>query len=196
LSLKLEWRASSHKEVVYDIDIAVDSATISVSGDRTARLWDSKGQPLWVSTFEDDLTCVKFAPSSNFAACGSLDHCVYILDTKSGQQLRQWKAHDDPVYTVSFGRSDVELYTGSDKIVKKWINDPSDAYVADQGWYFAFSFDEHTVSSIPFKRIALIIALSPSLLVLILLRTASSAVPQLLTNLIFCSPAVAIAQCI
>ncbi|MBA7533727.1 Tol-Pal system protein TolB [subsurface metagenome] len=91
------------------------------ASDKTARLWDLKGNGLQVFIgHESSVTSLAFSPDSNTILTGSDDKTARLWDLK-GNELQVFKGHEGYISSVAFSPDGKRILTGaSDKTARLW----------------------------------------------------------------------------
>jgi WD40 repeat protein len=108
---------SGHESTVWFAAYAPDGKRlVTVSDDRTARLWDAAtgSAGLVLRGHEDSLTCAAFSLDGRLIATGSSDATVRIWDTATGRPVIVLHGHEDTVNSVQFSHDGKWLVTSSD----------------------------------------------------------------------------------
>ncbi|NEQ73194.1 MAG: hypothetical protein F6K23_08965 [Okeania sp. SIO2C9] len=111
-----------HKNWVYSVAFSPDGKTIvTVSADKTVKLWNQKGQLLQTLQGHDDSVMgVAFSPDGETIATASADNTVKLWKQKE-QLLQTLQEHDDFVMGVAFSPDGETIASASaDNIVKLW----------------------------------------------------------------------------
>ena len=111
-----------HKEGVTGVAFSPDSQkVITVSNDKTAKLWTIQGKLL--TTFighKSNIYSVSFSPDGQTVATASKDQTIKLWNLQ-GQLLKTFKGHKDSVYSVAFSPDGQYLASSSrDKTVRLW----------------------------------------------------------------------------
>jgi WD40 repeat protein len=93
----------------------------SVSGDKTARVWDMHGNEVGKYLAEDSLTCVAFFPDNHHLVVGSLEKSLSIVNWRNGSLVEVLWGHRDSCYTVDVLPMSRKIVSASlDKTVIVW----------------------------------------------------------------------------
>ena len=120
-SAVLDAHAEGINDVVWGQD---DSFCVSVSDDKTAKLWDVE-RALCAREFaghESYVFCAALNPSNTLLATGSFDETVKIWDIRVPDALKTINAHSEPITSVAFnGYDGTVLASGSyDGLLRLW----------------------------------------------------------------------------
>jgi WD40 repeat protein len=135
---KMEWdfvigpqHEQSHSNWVWDVLFSPDGKTlVSVSADKSARLWDVDNNTLMGEPFmghNDEILSVGYHPRNNHFITGSRDKSLRIWDLNEGDgDIQISKPHQSVVSVVAIGSKGDVLIAGSpDSTIKIWrIEDP------------------------------------------------------------------------
>lgn len=118
---------AGHTNEIYALDYAKNgNFVVSGSADRTARVWDLKGNnhkvfKIDAAVEESGITSISISPNNRYVAAGCLDRLVRIWDLETGELAAKLRGHQDSVYTVRFTPDGRKLVSGSlDYTVKFW----------------------------------------------------------------------------
>ena len=93
----------------------------SASGDRTARVWDMRGNEVGKYVANDGLTSIAFFPDQHHLAFGSFDNTVGIIDWRTGSLVGNLLGHTDRCYDVNVLPKSRKIVSASwDKNVILW----------------------------------------------------------------------------
>jgi WD40 repeat protein/energy-coupling factor transporter ATP-binding protein EcfA2 len=113
-----------HTSDVYNAAYSPDGKLIaSVSGDKTAKLWDAAtGKELLTLQGHAGLVWgVAFSPDSSRVATSSFDRTIRVWDTTTGKELFVLRGHAGNVYGLMFSPDGKHLTTASsDRTAKVW----------------------------------------------------------------------------
>jgi len=122
----------------FNVTLILDhTLSVAVSHDRTARIWDETGVPLWtLHGHTDPVYSVAFSHDGRLLASGSYDRTIRIWDaekvvqrtpkgvvqrTPKGVVQRTLKGHTGAVWSVAFSHDGLRLASGShDSTVRIW----------------------------------------------------------------------------
>lgn len=113
---------SIHENYINAIAISPDGMSILTgSADKTARLWDFKGNVLAVLKGHDDwITSVAFSPDGKNVLTGSGDKTARLWDLQ-GNLVHIFNGHEDWVNSVAISPDGKYIFTGSDdKTARLW----------------------------------------------------------------------------
>ena len=93
----------------------------SASSDRTALVWDMRGNEVGKYVANDGLTSIAFFPDQHHLAFGSLDNTVGIIDWRTGSLVENLLGHIDSCFGVDvLPKSRKIVSAGLDKSVLVW----------------------------------------------------------------------------
>jgi glucose repression regulatory protein TUP1 len=120
---------AGHTNEIYALDYAQNgNFIVSGSADRTARLWDLRGNNTNNGVFkceatiqECGITSISILPTCRFIAGGCLDGFIRIWNIATGEVVAKLRGHSDSVYAIKFTADGKSLVSGSlDYTVKYW----------------------------------------------------------------------------
>ncbi len=127
---------------------------ITVSNDKTARLWDIEKNAI-LRTYRGHQTAVKemtISPDEKLLATSDENNQLILWELESGKLLKQWAGHREKINTLKFSdQSHYLLSTGNDYAVKLWdLKDLSEklaVYVVDSTEYFVHTSSGYYMST-------------------------------------------------
>jgi hypothetical protein len=126
---------------------------VSGSGDKTIRLWDTRGNPIGqpFKGYEKWVSSVAFSPNGKTIVSGSGDKTIRLWDTRGNPIGQPFKGHEDRVISVAFSPDGKTIVSGgSDKTIRLWdtrgnpIGQPFTGYEGEV-FSVAFSPDGKTI---------------------------------------------------
>ena len=93
----------------------------SASNDRTARVWDMRGNEVGKYVANDGLTSIAFFPDQHHLAFGSFDSTVGIIHWQTGSLVENLRGHTDDCFGVDVLPKSLKIVSaGLDKSVLVW----------------------------------------------------------------------------
>jgi WD40 repeat protein len=117
---------------------------LSLSLDRTARLWDLAGGSCLktLAGHEREVSAVAVHSGRRLVATGGVDTTVRIWDLASGEPLRKLEGHGGWVRTVAFTPAADQVFSGC-MATSGWVL--SVALTADARWALAGTYDRRVL---------------------------------------------------
>jgi len=113
---------SGHNRVITAVYLGDDArSALSASWDGTIRLWDlAEGKPAQIiDTQSDGCRCVAATPDFHWALTGN--ESVSLWDLRTGDRVRTFEGHGQPVTSLSFSADGASALSGSrDQTVRLW----------------------------------------------------------------------------
>ncbi len=116
-------RLKGHTANISSVAMTLDGKKIvSVSGDKTIRIWDNSGEELAVLTgHENYISSVAITPDGKKIISGSGDKTIRIWDILSGKELAVLNGHDGDISAVAITPDGQNIVSASwDKTIRIW----------------------------------------------------------------------------
>ena len=155
---------------VYSVAFSPDGTTLAMGGTNkwTIQLWDvSTGRRLQVLLDDGDIYSIAFSPDGSTLVSGGADHIIRLWNPRSGELLRTFKGHKDPVLSIVYSPDGNTLVSTCWRNIVFWdihTGERTRVIVAHTGWInsIAFSPDGNTLASGSYDGTILLWDLTPS----------------------------------
>jgi len=114
---------AGHEGWVFDADFAPDETAIATaSRDGTARVWNAAtGSVEAIFLHPERVNAVEFTGDGRSVATACHDGVLRIFRPGRRDPVRQFRGHEEPIWTVARGPTDARMATGSgDRTVRLW----------------------------------------------------------------------------